>query len=32
MTPIELTDQLHLREAKIIIENNLLSENGNINR
>ena len=28
MTPIEPTAQLHLREAKIIIENDLLSENG----
>ena len=28
MTPIEFTAQLHLREAKIIVERNLLSDNG----
>ena len=28
MTPIEDTAQLHLREAKIIVERNLLSDNG----
>lgn len=28
MTPIEDTAQLHLREAKIIVEKNLLAENG----
>lgn len=28
MTPIEYTAQLHLREAKIIVEKNLISKNG----
>ena len=28
MTPIEFTAQLHLREAKIIVEKNILSDNG----
>jgi hypothetical protein len=28
MTPIEVTAQLHLREAKIIVERNILNDNG----
>lgn len=28
MTPIEPTAQLHLRESKILVENNLISDNG----